>query len=208
MPGPLEGIRVIEISAIGPAPFAGMYLSDLGAEVIRIGRVVQNRNPLASKSGPLERGKKSINLDLKSREGIEIALELIEQGHVLIEGFRPGVVEKLGLGPTECFQRNPKLVYGRMTGWGQEGPLSSSAGHDINYIGLAGPLAHIGRNGHPPSVPLNLVGDFGGGSLFLIAGILAALVAVSNGNDGQIIDAAMVDGAAYLASPLFSAYQS
>ena len=137
MPGPLEGIRLVEFTAIGPAPFAGMYLSDLGAEVIRIG-VVQNRNPLASKSGPLERGKKSINLDLKSQEGIEIALELIEQGHVLIEGFRPGVVEKLGLGPTECFQRNPKLVYGRMTGWGQEGPLSSSAGHDINYIAWRG----------------------------------------------------------------------
>tara|TARA_X000000368_G_scaffold108537_2_gene84379 strand:- start:29910 stop:31049 length:1140 start_codon:yes stop_codon:yes gene_type:complete len=208
VPGPLEGIRVIEISAIGPAPFAGMYLSDLGAEVIRIGRVAQNRNPLASNSGPLERGKKSINLDLKSQEGVEIALGLIENGDVLIEGFRPGVAEKLGLGPAECLLRNPKLVYGRMTGWGQEGPLSRSAGHDINYIGLAGPLAHIGRNGQPPSVPLNLVGDFGGGSLFLIAGILAALVAVSNGSDGQIIDAAMVDGAAYLASPLFSAYQS
>ena len=208
MPGPLEGLRVLEISGIGPAPFAGMYLSDLGAEVIRIGRATKNSNPLASQSGPLERGKVSINVDLKTEEGIEIALNLTERSDVFLEGFRPGVAEKLGLGPEDCFPRNTKLVYGRMTGWGQEGPLSQAAGHDINYIGLAGPLAHIGRNNQPPSVPLNLVGDFGGGSLFLVSGILSALFAVSNGKDGQVVDAAMIDGAAYLASPLFSAHQS
>ena len=208
MTGPLEGLRVLEISGIGPAPFAGMYLSDMGAEVIRVGRVTKNSNPLASQSGPLERGKRSISADLKTGEGIEIVLELAECSDVFLEGFRPGVAEKLGLGPEDCFHRNSKLVYGRMTGWGQEGPLSKAAGHDINYISLAGPLAHIGRNSQPPSVPLNLLGDFGGGSLFLVSGILSALFAVSNGKEGQVVDAAMVDGAAYLASPLFSAHQS
>jgi len=206
--GPLEGLRVLEISGIGPAPFAGMYLSDMGAEVIRVGRVTKNSNPLASQSGPLERGKRSISVDLKTGEGIEIVLDLAERSDVFLEGFRPGVAEKLGLGPEDCFPRNAKLVYGRMTGWGQEGPLSKAAGHDINYIGLAGPLAHIGRNSQPPSVPLNLLGDFGGGSLFLVSGILSALFAVSNGKEGQVVDAAMIDGAAYLASPLFSAHQS
>ncbi len=206
--GPLNGIRVLELAAIGPAPFAGMYLSDLGAEVIRIDRVGGNSNPLASNAGPMERGKRSINVDLKSAEGRTIFLDLVSTSDVLLEGFRPGVTERLGVGPDECLQCNPKLVYARMTGWGQEGPLSESPGHDINYIGIAGPLAHIGRKGEQPSVPLNLLGDFGGGSMFVIVGILSALLAVKGGGLGQVVDAAMVDGAAYLASPLFTAYQS
>ena len=206
--GPLKNIRVVEISGIGPAPFAGMYLSDLGADVIRVGRVQGTQNPLASRSGPLERGKRSINLDLKTDSGTGVLLDIVESSDVLLEGFRPGVAEKLGIGPKACLVRNPNLVYARMTGWGQEGPFAYAAGHDINYIGLAGPLAHIGRQGQPPSVPLNLVGDFGGGSMFVISGILASLLAVKNGFPGQIVDAAMVDGAAYLASPLYSAYSS
>ena len=206
--GPLEGMRILELAGIGPAPFAGMYLSDLGAEVIRVDRVSENRNPLASNSGPMERGKRSIKIDLKSEEGKEIVFDLVTISDVLLEGFRPGVAERLGIGPEDCFAHNPKLVFARMTGWGQEGPLSSSAGHDINYIGIAGPLAHIGRTKQPPTVPLNLLGDFGGGSMFIIVGILSALLAVRQGRSGQIVDAAMVDGAAYLASPLFSAHQS
>ena len=208
MTGPLKGVSVLELSGIGPAPFAGMYLSDLGAEVLRVGRVGGNSNPLASRSGPLERGKHSININLKSSKGTEILLKLVKQCDVLLEGFRPGVVEKMGIGPDICLAANPDLVYARMTGWGQEGPLSQAAGHDINYIGLAGPLAHIGRKEQAPSVPLNLVGDFGGGSMFVISGILAALLAVKNGRSGQVVDAAMVDGAAYLASPLFAAHAS
>jgi len=208
MTGPLKGISVLELSGIGPAPFAGMYLSDLGAEVLRVGRVGGNSNPLASKSGPLERGKHSININLKSVKGTEIIFKLVEKSDVLLEGFRPGVVEKMGIGPEVCLAANPNLVYARMTGWGQEGPLSQAAGHDINYIGLAGPLAHIGRKEQAPSVPLNLVGDFGGGSMFVVSGILAALLAVKNGRSGQVVDAAMVDGAAYLASPLFAAHAS
>ena len=208
--GPLSGKRIVEIAGIGPGPFCAMLLADLGAEVVRVDRAsaVPDIMPDSPNLDLLNRGRRSVGVNLKTPEGIETVLKLVQESDALIEGFRPGVAERLGIGPEECLARNPKLIYGRMTGWGQEGPLSSSAGHDINYIGLAGPLAHIGRNGHPPSVPLNLAGDFGGGSLFLIAGILAALVAVSNGNGGQIIDAAMVDGAAYLASPLFSAYQS
>ncbi|MDP6298311.1 MAG: CaiB/BaiF CoA-transferase family protein [Acidimicrobiales bacterium] len=208
MTGPLQNIRVLEISGIGPAPFAGMYLGDLGAEVIRVGRVQGNSNPLASKSGPLDRGKRSINIDLKTETGAKIFLNLVKKSDVLLEGFRPGVAEKMGIGPDECLTCNPDLVYARMTGWGQEGPFSQTAGHDINYIALAGPLAHIGRKEQAPSVPLNLVGDFGGGSMFVISGILAALLAVKNGTTGQVVDAAMVDGAAYLASPLFAAHAS
>ena len=143
-------------------------------------RVGTDKNPLASKSGPLERGKRSINLNLKSKKGTKIALSLIEKSDVFLEGFRPGVAEKMGIGPEDCLSVNPKLVYARMTGWGQKGPLSQMAGHDINYIGLAGPLAHIGRKQQTPTVPLNLVGDFGGGSMFLISGILAALLSVMN----------------------------
>ena len=206
--GPLHGMRVIELAGIGPTPFAGMMLSDLGAEVIRIDRVGGNSNPVASSGGPMERGKRSMAVDLKNPEGVAILLDLVATADALIEGFRAGVAERLGIGPESCFERNPKLVYGRMTGWGQEGPLSSSAGHDINYISLAGPLAHIGRAGEAPTVPLNLVGDFGGGSVFLVLGLTAALLEVARGGAGQVVDAAMVDGAAYLMSPLYAAHAS
>ncbi len=206
--GPLNGIRVIELAGIGPTPFAGMMLSDMGAEVIRIDRVGGSTNPVASSSGPMERGKRSVQVDLKQPEGAEVVLRLVETAQVLLEGFRAQVAERLGVGPQECLSRNPKLVYARMTGWGQQGPLATSAGHDINYISLAGPLAHIGRQGQPPSVPLNLIGDFGGGSAFVVLGICAALLHVAKGGEGQVVDAAMVDGAAYLLSPLYAAHNS
>ena len=206
--GPLQGIRIIELAGIGPTPFAGMMFSDMGAEVIRVDRPGGSDNPVASGTGPMERGKKSLAVDLKQPEGVELVLDLAESADVLVEGFRAGVAERLGLGPDECLARNPKLIYGRMTGWGQDGPLANRAGHDINYISLAGPLAHIGRPGQPPSVPLNLIGDFGGGSTFLVLGIRAALLHVARGGEGQVVDAAMVDGAAYLLSPLYSAHAS
>lgn len=206
--GPLQGIRIIELAGIGPTPFAGMMFSDMGAEVIRVDRPGGSDNPVASGTGPMERGKKSVAVDLKQPEGVELVLGLAESADVLFEGFRAGVAERLGVGPSECLARNPKLVYGRMTGWGQDGPLAHRAGHDINYISLAGPLAHIGRPGQPPSVPLNLIGDFGGGSVFLVLGVCAALLHVARGGEGQVVDAAMVDGAAYLLSPLYSAHAS
>ena len=206
--GPLRGMRIIELAGIGPTPFAGMMLSDLGAEVIRVDRVGGSGNPVASQSGPMERGKRTVAIDLKQPAGIEAVLRLVEASDGLFEGFRAGVAERLGVGPDACLARNPKLVYGRMTGWGQSGPLADRAGHDINYISLAGPLAHIGRAGQPPSVPLNLIGDFGGGSVFLVLGMVAALLEVARGGEGQVVDAAMVDGAAYLLSPLYAAHAS
>ena len=206
--GPLKGMRIVELAGIGPTPFAGMMLSDLGAEVIRVDRVGGSGNPVASQSGPMERGKRTVAFDLKQPEGVEAVLRLVESSDGLFEGFRAGVAERLGVGPDACLARNPKLVYGRMTGWGQSGPLADRAGHDINYISLAGPLAHIGRRGQPPSVPLNLIGDFGGGSVFLVLGMVAALLEVARGGDGQVVDAAMVDGAAYLLSPLYAAHAS
>ena len=206
--GPLRGMRIIELAGIGPTPFAGMMLSDLGAEVIRVDRVGGSGNPAASQSGPMERGKRTVAFNLKHPEGLEALLRLVEASDGLFEGFRAGVAERLGVGPDACLARNPKLVYGRMTGWGQSGPLADRAGHDINYISLAGPLAHIGRVGQPPSVPLNLIGDFGGGSVFLALGMVAALLEVARGGDGQVVDAAMVDGAAYLLSPLYAAHAS
>ncbi len=208
MTGPLHGIKVIELAGIGPTPFAGMLLSDMGADVIRIDRVSPSGNPVASSGGPMERGKKSVSLNLKSEAGIEAALKIISGAAVLVEGFRAGVAERLGIGPDVCLNMNPKLVYGRMTGWGQTGPMAKTAGHDINYISLAGPLAHIGRRGDKPSVPLNLIGDFGGGSIFLVMGICAALLEVFRGGQGQVVDSAMVDGAAYLMSPLYAAHSS
>lgn len=206
--GPLKGMRIVELAGIGPTPFAGMMLSDMGAEVIRVDRVGGSGNPVASQSGPMERGKRTVAFDLKQPEGVEAVLRLVEASDGLFEGFRAGVAERLGVGPDACLARNPKLVYGRMTGWGQSGPLADRAGHDINYISLAGPLAHIGRTGQPPSVPLNLIGDFGGGSVFLVLGMVAALLKVAKGGDGQVVDAAMVDGAAYLLSPLYAAHAS
>ncbi len=214
MSGPLTGTRVVELAGIGPTPFAGMMLSDMGAEVIRIDRVGATPSPVTSLGGAMERGKKSVALDLKSEKGVAALLKIVATADVLVEGFRAGVAERLGIGPKDCHKVNPDLVYARMTGWGQEGPLANRAGHDINYISLAGPLAHIGRKGQAPSVPLNLIGDFGGGSIFLVLGICAALFNVAKAGDkksenkGQVVDAAMVDGAAYLMSPLFSAYAS
>lgn len=208
MSGPLAGVRVVELAGIGPTPFAGMMLSDLGAEVIRVDRVGGSGNPVASGSGPMERGKRAIAVDLKNPDGVAIVGDLVAGADVLLEGFRAGVAERLGVGPDVCLERNPSLVYARMTGWGQTGPMAQRAGHDINYISLAGPLAHIGRADAPPTVPLNLVGDFGGGSVFVVLGIVSALFAVRGGAPGQVVDAAMVDGAAYLLSPLYSAHAS
>lgn len=194
--GALKGFRVIELAGVGPCPMAGMLLADMGAEVICIDRSLQT-DPLFAKDMS-RRGKKSIVLDLKRRRGRELALELVTSADALIEGFRPGVMEQLELGPAQCHAVNPKLVYGRMTGWGQQGPLAQNAGHDINYIGLVGALHAIGRAGERPVPPLNLVGDFGGGAMFLVAGVLAALLEAGRTGRGQVVDAAMADGAANL----------
>ena len=198
--GPLSGYKVIELAGIGPGPFCGMMLSDMGAEVIRVDRAQAVRGGSAD-NPPLDvlaRGRKSIGVDLKHPDGVETVLKLVEQADVLIEGFRPGVTDRLGLGPDACLARNPKLVYGRMTGWGQEGPYAQAAGHDINYIALAGALHPIGRRGQAPVPPLNLVGDFGGGGLILAFGVACALLEAQKSGKGQVIDAAMVDGAAVL----------
>ncbi|MBL4826254.1 MAG: CoA transferase [Spongiibacteraceae bacterium] len=194
--GVLSGYRVIELAGMGPCPMAGMLLADMGAEVIVVDRGTQ-LDPLNAKDMS-RRGKKSIVINLKSDEGRKIALDLVASADVLIEGFRPGVTEKLGIGPQECHAVNPSLVYGRMTGWGQTGPLAQQAGHDINYISLTGALHAVGRKDEKPVVPLNMVGDFGGGAMFLVSGVLGALLEVKNSGKGQVIDAAMIDGAANL----------
>lgn len=193
--GPLSGVKVLEFAGIGPGPFCGMLLADMGAEVIRIDRKGARGG---SKFDISSRGKKSIALDLKKSEAIETCLKLIEGADILQEGFRPGVMERLGLGPDVALKRNPKLVYGRMTGWGQTGMLAKAAGHDINYISLTGALHAIGRPGEKPVPPLNLVGDFGGGALYLAMGMLAALVEANKTGKGQVVDAAMTDGATSL----------
>ena len=199
--GPLEGFRVIELAGIGPGPFCGMMLSDMGAEVIRIDRVGRaGRRP----RDVLARNRRSIAVDLKQPEGVELVLKLVETADALFEGFRPGVTERLGLGPDDCLARNEKLVYGRMTGWGQEGPIAHAAGHDINYIGLAGALHAIGEPGGKPVPPLNLVGDFGGGGMLLAYGLVCGMLEASRSGKGQVIDAAMVDGAASLMAMFFS----
>ena len=200
MAGPLTGIKVLELQGIGPGPFAAMVLSDFGAEVVRIDRAqnVRGGDPSAPPADVLSRGRRSIGVDLKSPDGIEAVLALVEQADVVVEGFRPGVMERLGLGPDVCLARNPRLIYGRMTGWGQEGPYGPTAGHDINYIALAGALWPIGRGGQAPVPPLNLVGDFGGGGMLLALGVCAALVERATSGKGQVVDAAMVDGAALL----------
>ena len=199
--GPLTGIRVVEMAGIGPGPFTAMMLSDLGAEVIRVDRL--NHKGTGHRANVLNRGRKSIAVDLKNPRGVETTLRLIEQADVVLEGFRPGVMERLGLGPEECLSVNPRLIFGRMTGWGQTGPLSQAAGHDINYISIAGALGAMGYADRPPAPPLNLVGDFGGGAMYLLTGILAALVERATSGQGQIIDAAMTDGTASLLSPFF-----
>jgi len=202
--GPLQGVKVIELAGIGPGPFAGTLLSDMGAEVVRVERA----DWVDKMQGPYGfwvdgRGRRSVGVDLKHADGVETVLRLVEQADVLIEGYRPGVTERLGLGPDTCLARNPRLVYGRMTGWGQEGPLANAAGHDINYISVAGALAHFGRAGQPPTPPLNMVGDYGGGAMFLAFGIVCALFEAKASGEGQVIDAAMVDGAAYLMGPIW-----
>jgi alpha-methylacyl-CoA racemase len=205
--GPLEGIKIIEIAGIGPGPFAAMLLADMGADVVRIdrpgGQIISFPDP---NYDFLNRGRRSAAIDLKQPGGTELLLRLVDQADALLEGFRPGVMERLGLGPEVCLERNPRLVYGRMTGWGQEGPMAARAGHDINYIALAGALDHIGRAGQPPTPPLNLVGDFGGGGLYLVFGMLCALLERARSGRGQVVDAAMVDGAASLMT-IFHAVQ-
>jgi alpha-methylacyl-CoA racemase len=198
--GPLKGVKVIEIASIGPGPFAAMMLSDMGAEVLRIDRIIPECESDLDEADKdiLNRGRKSISIDLKNPVGVEVVLRLAERSDAIIEGFRPGVMERLGLGPEVCFKRNPRLVYGRVTGWGQEGPLALTAGHDINYIALAGVLDAIGRVDQPPVPPLNLLGDFGGGGMFLAFGMVCALVERVTSGCGQVVDAAMVDGAAIL----------
>jgi alpha-methylacyl-CoA racemase len=200
MAGPLAGVRIIEIAGIGPGPFAAMMLADMGAEVIRVERAqaVQDEPRPGPHWDVLARGRRNVAIDLKQPDGVATLLRLVERADALIEGFRPGVMERLGVGPEECLARNPRLVYGRMTGWGQDGPLATAAGHDINYISLAGALAHFGRFDEPPTPPLNMVGDFGGGGMFLAYGVVCALLEASRSGEGQIVDAAMIDGAAVL----------
>lgn len=204
--GPLKGIKIIEIAGIGPGPFCAMMLADMGADIIRVERpqvVETGSSLLGSWDSPGMRGRRSIGVDLKNPDGIETILRLVEDADVIMEGFRPGVMERLGLGPEVCDARNPRIVYGRMTGFGQTGPYSKMAGHDINYIALAGALEPIGRRGQPPTPPLNLVGDFGGGGMLLALGICGALVERATSGKGQVVDAAMVDGSAALITMMY-----
>lgn len=198
MSGPLAGCKVVELAGIGPGPHAAMILADLGAQVVRVDRPGGLQLGDADAPDPTLRGRRRVAADLKSAEGVETVLRLVEQADVLIEGYRPGVTERLGVGPADCHARNPKLVYARMTGWGQDGPMAQRAGHDINYISLTGALHAIGRAGERPVPPLNLVGDFGGGSMLLVVGVLSALWEAGRSGEGQVVDAAMVDGASLL----------
>lgn len=199
--GPLTGVRVIELAGIGPGPFAAMMLADLGADVVRVDRTT----PAGFGSPPgdlLNRNRRSLAVDLKSAAGREVVLALTARADALVEGFRPGVTERLGLGPDDCLAVNPRLVYGRMTGWGQQGPLATTAGHDIDYLALTGALHGIGRAGERPVPPMNLLGDFGGGGMMLALGVVAALYAVRAGAPGQVVDAAIVDGVSVLATQI------
>ncbi len=204
--GPLKGLKIIEMAGIGPGPFCGMVLADLGAEIIRVDRA--SAIGTGSKQEPSNRGKKSIAVDLKAKEGVEVVLKLVETADAIFEGFRPGVMERLGIGPEVCLARNDRIVFGRMTGWGQEGPLANAAGHDINYISLSGALAAIGRPGSPPVPPLNLIGDFGGGGMLLALGLVAALLESKESKKGQVVDAAMTDGSALLMTMIYSMQSS
>ena len=205
MPGPLEGLRVVELAGIGPGPMACMMLADMGADVVKVDRLTDPGLGIAmpARFQVLHRGRPSIAVDLKSPDGLAVVKRLIDRADVLIEGFRPGVTERMGLGPEDCFPTNPKLVYGRMTGWGQDGPMARAAGHDMNYIALTGALNAIGAAEGPPVPPLNLVGDFGGGTLYLLVGVLAALLEARQSGRGQVVDAAMVDGAASLMTTFY-----
>ncbi|MFJ2434887.1 CaiB/BaiF CoA transferase family protein [Streptomyces anulatus] len=198
--GPLTGVRVVELAGIGPGPFAAMLLADLGADVVRVDRPGGAGLGIDPASDLTNRNKRSVLLDLKSDEGPARVLDLVDRADILIEGYRPGVAERLGVGPEACLARNPKLVYGRMTGWGQDGPLAERAGHDIAYLALTGTLSMIGKPDEPPVVPANLVGDYAGGSLYLVVGVLAALQHARAHGEGQVVDAAIVDGAAHLAT--------
>lgn len=197
--GPLAGVRVVEVAGLGPAPFCAMLLADLGADVVRVDRPGTS----TGKDDLLNRGKRSVTVDLKHQRGPAALLALTERADVLLEGFRPGVAERLGIGPAECFEHNPNLIYGRMTGWGQDGPLAHAAGHDVDYIALSGALHAIGRADGPPQPPINLLGDFGGGAMYLAVGVLAALLRTRSGGPGQIVDASIVDGSAHLSTMLF-----
>ena len=204
--GPLQGLRVIELAGIGPCPMCAMLLAELGADVVRVDRLTDSGLGIgmAPEFHLLNRSRPSIAVDLKHPDGVETVLRLVESADALIEGFRPGVAERLGLGPEDCAARNPRLVYGRVTGWGQDGPLAGAAGHDLNYIALTGALNAIGRRGAPPTPPHNLVGDFGGGALYLALGVVAALYEARESGQGQTVDAAMVDGAASLMTSAYS----
>jgi alpha-methylacyl-CoA racemase len=200
MAGPLQGLRVIEMAGLGPGPFCGMLLADLGAEVVRIDRPAPHAPATEARFDVTGRGKRSLVLDLRADGAVETLLQLVAKADVLIEGFRPGVMERLGLGPDVCLARNPRLVFGRMTGWGQHGPLAKAAGHDLNYLALTGVLHATGRADTPPAPPLNIGADYGGGAMFLALGILAALQERQHSGRGQVVDAAMTDGAALLAA--------
>jgi alpha-methylacyl-CoA racemase len=204
--GPLAGVKIVEFTGIGPAPMAAMMLADMGATIIRIDRTgpTDLGVPMPEKFEFTKRSRAVIGIDLKKPESVQLALRLIDGADALIEGFRPGVMERLGLSPEICLKRNPKLAYGRVTGWGQEGPLALSAGHDLNYIALTGALHAIGRKGQKPTPPLNLVGDYGGGALYLVTGLLAAIISARATGVGQVIDAAMVDGALSLMTPIYA----
>jgi len=206
--GPLTGVKMVEFGGIGPPPMCAMLLADMGADILRIDRTQPSGLgiPVPTRFSIMDRSRRSVAIDLKTPEGIEAVLRLLEQADALIEGFRPGVMERLGLGPEVCWSRNPRLVFGRVTGWGQTGPLAHAAGHDINYIALTGAVNAIGRRGQPPTPPLNLVGDFGGGALYLALGIVAALYEAKHSGQGQVVDAAMVEGAASLMSSTYGVY--
>ena len=215
--GPLAGIKVVELAGIGPGPFCAMLLADMGAEVVRVDRAANVGHDTSAAGGPageeyrynlLARSRRNIAVDLKNRDGVDATLRLIDRADALIEGFRPGVMERLGLGPDICLKRNPRLVYGRMTGWGQDGPIAHIAGHDINYIALSGVLATIGEAGGPPVPPLNLVGDFGGGALYLAMGVLAGIISAKATGKGQVIDCSMVEGSASLMMMMYAALAS
>ncbi|MEM7711783.1 MAG: CaiB/BaiF CoA-transferase family protein, partial [Pseudomonadota bacterium] len=201
--GPLVGVRVVEFTGLGPGPFAAMMLSDLGADVVRIDRPNSDSIMPQSPFDFMSRGRRRVELNLKEPSDLERALALIDQADALIEGFRPGVMEKLQLGPEACLERNPRLIYGRMTGWGQKGPLASNAGHDLNYLAISGALHAMGEPGRPPTPPLNLIADFGGGGQLLAFGIVSALLAARTTGQGQVVDAAMVDGCASLMTAMY-----
>ncbi len=211
MAGPLAGIRVVEIGSLGPGPFCAMVLADLGADVIRVDRASGGGlvGPSANyRTELLNRGRRSVAVDLKHPRGAEVVLDLVEHADALIEGFRPGVTERLGIGPDECLARNPRLVYGRMTGYGQDGPMAQAVGHDLSYVALSGVLSLVGRRGQPPTPPLSLVGDFGGGGLLLALGLLAALIERGTSGPGQVVDAAMTEGSALLGTAFFGYLQT